>query len=257
MASSLLKDYMGRGLAAARPVTPSVGTGVSAFYYATDTSVLSVWDGAAWDSVGGGGGSSAPWYFDPPLAADFTLANSGVGDLVLADDSDVGLTMVAPTTFTGSLNTACATVAVPAGDWTATMRMTGAPLGTEYTGMGMILRNAAGASYMFGVRRYGSGLSTMNNKWTSLSNFTANFSQRDYNSLADMPWRRIIFDSTTGLITFQLSQDGKTWTTDSTENKSVFFGGNDPTTVGIFAGAGGSGGVGALITATVDHWSVI
>lgn len=61
MASGLLKDYIGRGLAAARPVTPTPGTGVAVFYYATDTSVLSVWDGSAWDTItgGGGGGGSA------------------------------------------------------------------------------------------------------------------------------------------------------------------------------------------------------
>jgi hypothetical protein len=58
MASSLLKDYIGRGLAADRPVTPTPGTGVAVFYYATDTNALSVWDGSAWDSVGGG---SSAW----------------------------------------------------------------------------------------------------------------------------------------------------------------------------------------------------
>lgn len=58
MASGLLKDYIGRGLASARPTTPAPGTGVGVFYYATDTSTLSVWDGAAWDTVGGGGGGS-------------------------------------------------------------------------------------------------------------------------------------------------------------------------------------------------------
>lgn len=54
MASSLLKDYIGRGLAADRPATPAPGTGVGVIYYATDTETLSVWDGSAWDDVGGG-----------------------------------------------------------------------------------------------------------------------------------------------------------------------------------------------------------
>jgi hypothetical protein len=56
--SALIKDYIGNGLAAARPVTPNVASGVSPFYYATDTDVLSVWDGTAWVAVGGGGGGS-------------------------------------------------------------------------------------------------------------------------------------------------------------------------------------------------------
>lgn len=44
--SGALKQYLGVGLAAARPVTPAVQTDGLAFYYATDTSTMSFWDGA-------------------------------------------------------------------------------------------------------------------------------------------------------------------------------------------------------------------
>jgi hypothetical protein len=50
--SSLLVDYLGEGLASARPTTPLVSPVTAAFYYATDTAVLSVWDGSAWVTVG-------------------------------------------------------------------------------------------------------------------------------------------------------------------------------------------------------------
>jgi len=40
--------YFARGLAAARPASPPIAPGATGFYYATDTSVLSIWNGSAW-----------------------------------------------------------------------------------------------------------------------------------------------------------------------------------------------------------------
>lgn len=50
--------YLGQGLAASRPATPSVATGGLAFYFASDTEVLSLYDAndAAWQTVVAGGG---------------------------------------------------------------------------------------------------------------------------------------------------------------------------------------------------------
>lgn len=48
MASGLISTYLGQGLAASRPATPSVGTGVIAYWYSTDTSQLSVYANGAW-----------------------------------------------------------------------------------------------------------------------------------------------------------------------------------------------------------------
>jgi hypothetical protein len=58
MASGALKDYLGVGLAAARPVTLSLATGTAGYYFATDTATMSVWSGVAWITVstGAGGG---------------------------------------------------------------------------------------------------------------------------------------------------------------------------------------------------------
>ena len=54
MSSTLITGYLSEGLASARPATPSITSGAIAFYYATDTSVLSVWNGSSWGAVGGG-----------------------------------------------------------------------------------------------------------------------------------------------------------------------------------------------------------
>lgn len=49
MASGLLIDYLGSGTAASRPASPSLYSGSVGIYYATDTSVISFWDGSTWD----------------------------------------------------------------------------------------------------------------------------------------------------------------------------------------------------------------
>jgi len=58
MADQRVSDYVASGLIANRPATPDPPTGGSSFYYATDESILYVWDivAGAWDEVGGGSG---------------------------------------------------------------------------------------------------------------------------------------------------------------------------------------------------------
>lgn len=53
--SGLMTDYLGSGLAAARPVTPNVAAGVAPIYYETDAPGAFIWDGSAWQPVGGAG----------------------------------------------------------------------------------------------------------------------------------------------------------------------------------------------------------
>lgn len=48
MASGRLADYIGRGVIADRPATPTLHAEAFGMYYATDTDELSIWDGTAW-----------------------------------------------------------------------------------------------------------------------------------------------------------------------------------------------------------------
>lgn len=60
MTNTLIAAYLGFGLAAARPATPSIDAGAIAFYYATDTATLTVYANGAWQSSGGYAPGSPP-----------------------------------------------------------------------------------------------------------------------------------------------------------------------------------------------------
>jgi hypothetical protein len=49
--SAKITDYLGSGTAASRPASLTLPSGAVGFYYATDTTVLSAWTGAAWVSI--------------------------------------------------------------------------------------------------------------------------------------------------------------------------------------------------------------
>jgi hypothetical protein len=52
--STLLTDYLGRGLASARPTALSIAAGALALYYETDTSTWAFWNGTGWTALPGG-----------------------------------------------------------------------------------------------------------------------------------------------------------------------------------------------------------
>ena len=53
------KRYTGVGTLADRPASRNVAGRTAVFYSATDAATLSVWTGAAWATVGGGGAAGA------------------------------------------------------------------------------------------------------------------------------------------------------------------------------------------------------
>ena len=58
MASGRIVDYLGHGDAADKPVSLTLTTGAIGVWYSDDTGVFEVWDGAGWNTVGGG---AAAW----------------------------------------------------------------------------------------------------------------------------------------------------------------------------------------------------
>lgn len=69
--SGRIIDYFGSGLAAARPATPAISSGGVAFWRATDTGALSVWDASGgWNTIGGGTAAALNVDTDGTLAAN-------------------------------------------------------------------------------------------------------------------------------------------------------------------------------------------
>lgn len=72
---NVITDYLGEGLHASRPASPSLPSGVVGLWWSSDTTTLSAWDGSAWHDVGGGSAGT------PPTVVQVAHENAG-GDSV-------------------------------------------------------------------------------------------------------------------------------------------------------------------------------
>lgn len=79
MASGRTIDYLGSGPIANRPATPNLYTGTVGFWYATDTSTLSAWDGSSWSDISGGGGGGGGSPVVELTGTSYTLGDLTVG----------------------------------------------------------------------------------------------------------------------------------------------------------------------------------
>lgn len=102
MASGRLADYLGKGLASARPATLDLHPEAVGLWYSTDTDTLSAWDGNAWqDDLSGGGIPDAP--------SDGTTYGRKDGAWAAVAGGATGVTI--------TTKTASATLALTDGDW--------------------------------------------------------------------------------------------------------------------------------------------
>lgn len=94
MASGRLADYLGKGDAAGRPVTPDLHPEAIGFYFAEDTGDWSAWDGDQWLEdimAGGGGGGGIP---DAPIDGNLYGRKDGDWEVVPAGGGSDGVTIV-------------------------------------------------------------------------------------------------------------------------------------------------------------------
>ena len=91
MTTTIITDYLKAGTAAARPVTPTPPTGGLVVYIATDTGVISVWNGAAWvqGTFAGGATANPDW----TSGAGVPGATKPVGSLYSNTTGGVGTTL--------------------------------------------------------------------------------------------------------------------------------------------------------------------
>lgn len=206
-ASTKLSDYLGVGLAAARPATPPIGTSLIAFYYATDTSALSVYANGAWSAVGAGSGTAIDQY-SPPAASAFT-AGKFTGDATAVTLSDVaGLGMVIDSGLgsgTGGIIRGCME-AKPGATYTisARLRVSKAPYSFRCAGIGI----SDGTKYIF--MGYTANSSTEQNLQIGQQNSTSSFNTSALNVNArETEYLRIKQDGTHR--TYYVSEDGRNW----------------------------------------------
>jgi hypothetical protein len=165
MASGLIIDYIGSGVIADRPVAPDLYAGSMGLWYATDTNVLSVWDGTVWANITTG--SSAGDVSGPGSSTDNALVrwDSTTGTVVqnsgvLVTDSDeisgyrgnvnlqTGTTYTVLTSDTGKVidhaNAGAITVTLPNNmpvGWCCTYAQTGAGQVSFSAASGATIRN--------------------------------------------------------------------------------------------------------------------
>lgn len=132
MASGRLIDYLGSGLAASRPASPTLISASLGAYYSTDTGDLSVWDGSSWHSITSVSSTAIP---QNSQSAGYTLVAGDAGKHILHPSADttartftipanssVAFAIGTPITFVNQNGAGTLTIAIT----TDTMRLAGA-----------------------------------------------------------------------------------------------------------------------------------
>lgn len=96
--STSILDYLGRGLHAARPVSPPVASTGTAVYYETDTTHTFVWSGSGWQQVDIGSNAGSP-----PAIVQSGIDATGTASITLGGSPANGNLLIAMT-FNPSVN---------------------------------------------------------------------------------------------------------------------------------------------------------
>ena len=92
--SGRVPDYLGGGLASARPASLSLAPGSIGVWYSSDTEACSVWTGSAWKAVSSGGGSGSIEIVSAITSG--TITPTGTTDLVRPAALAAALTIANP-----------------------------------------------------------------------------------------------------------------------------------------------------------------
>ena len=128
-------DYLAGGLIAARPASLNLQPGTIGVWYATDVGAeqLSVWDGAVWANIAGGGGGSVAW---GAITGTLTAQADLVAALLLKQNRSPTIQTTASTaTFTPALTEDLGIITAQA----AALNIAN-PTGTAISGLGYAIR---------------------------------------------------------------------------------------------------------------------
>lgn len=202
----------------------------------------------------GGGGSSTPWYWNPPVAADFTLLSGDANSLTLTDDADVGLMIKSGPIVGGAGDVsriAVKPIPNPAADWDIRVHALTFADGQDYTKiLPLVLRDSVGGRLAtMSVTNESNTYANVNfNSLTAYGGATGD----SFNNKGGAPmWFRVACVGST--LTYYVSMDGKNWLDVATADVTSFLA-NRPNQVGF--GANFNKIVGKKAVITVDHLSI-
>lgn len=181
------------------------------------------------------GSSAKPWFWQPPLAADFVVQSGDATVPTLADDGDLGLLIDfgAPSTSDVS-RIARKAITDPSGDWSVEMAFEAQFQSTNYTGVGIILRDSVGGRQI--TIRWTSATVGGNilsaTWWNSLTVFNTEKLARNYAYIGGVLWLRVRKEG--GTFYFDRSPNGKQWVTHYSEATNAFLA-NPADQIGIVA----------------------
>lgn len=162
----------------------------------------------AWIDAPSGGGSSQPWYFDPPLASSFTLISGDATNLTIADDADVGLMVRSgPAPASGDISRiAYRTLTNKAADWDVFIHAPITMNDAAYQKAGLILMDSiSGRQVLIGQNNEYSPFGVI--YFDSLTSYGGGLDMHNF-SLQPTFYRASCVGST---LTYYVSHDGKNW----------------------------------------------
>lgn len=135
-----------------------------------------------------------PWYYEPPLAAEFTLVNSDGTNLTLTDDPNEGLQADCGAVGAGVRSRmAFQTIPVPTSDWEYTAQINIMCPNLDFTDVGMFLRDTI-TGRMLSLARVcltaypGAAINV--NRWSALNTYNSN--SATFSSAGPVPtWLRM------------------------------------------------------------------
>lgn len=164
-----------------------------------------------------GGGA---WDFDPPSAAGFSLMSSDATNLVLTDDTDIGLKIDLNGLVAGPVSRfAYKTLTTPASAWDMVCKCSFYAPGTNYTNFGLVAYNSTSNRNNRVQWANDVGLGVF--RYSSASAYSSTLLDPGGEGNAQpVEWFRIAFDGTN--LKYYCSPNGKDWSLMVTEAPSTY-----------------------------------